>query len=273
MCAEKVESAASMDCASPMSARNAVKTGKLAAAAGTGRPAWAIMASSAVVLSVTVLPPVLGPLMMSWRAVGGELQSERDDAAAGCAQTLFEQRMAGGFEAQPIGRDGRGNAVVVAGEAGAGLQAVDQREHARASTRPRIAADLARERDKDAMNLGLLFFDEADQLVVLLDGFERLDVDRLAGRAGAVDDAGDAALELARTGMTKRSPRMVMRSSWVAPSLESLRSAARRDSSMTRCWRSCSRRMRPSSGEALSASEPSGWMVRSMDSASGRRLW
>jgi hypothetical protein len=30
--------------------------------------------------------------------------------------------------------------------------------------------------------------------------------------------------------------------------------------------------MRPSSGEALSASEPSGWMVRSMDSASGRRL-
>ena len=41
---------------------------------------------------------------------------------------------------------------------------------------------------------------------------------------------------------------------------------------MTRCWRSCSRRMRLSSGEALSASEPSGWMVRSMDSASGRRL-
>ena len=41
---------------------------------------------------------------------------------------------------------------------------------------------------------------------------------------------------------------------------------------MSRCWRSCSRRMRPSSGEALSASEPSGWMVRSMDSASGRRL-
>ena len=30
--------------------------------------------------------------------------------------------------------------------------------------------------------------------------------------------------------------------------------------------------MRPSSGEALSASEPSGWMVRSIDSASGRRL-
>ena len=80
MCAEKVESAASMDCASPMSARNAVKTGKLAAVAGMGRPACAIMASRAVVLSVTVLPPVLGPLMMSWRVCGGQLQSERDNA-------------------------------------------------------------------------------------------------------------------------------------------------------------------------------------------------
>ena len=67
MCAEKVESASSMDWASPMSARKAVKMGKLAAAAGMGRPDWAIMASSAVVLRVTVLPPVLGPLMMSWR--------------------------------------------------------------------------------------------------------------------------------------------------------------------------------------------------------------
>ena len=64
ICAENVESAASMDCASPMSARNAVKMGKLAAVAGMGSPACAIMASRAVVLSVTVLPPVFGPLMI-----------------------------------------------------------------------------------------------------------------------------------------------------------------------------------------------------------------
>ena len=89
--------------------------------------------------------------------------------------------MARGFEAQRSGRDGRRNAIVVAGEAGAGLQAVNQREDARAFNQAmRIAADLAGERDKDAMNLGLLFFNQADQLVVLLDGFERLDVDRLA---------------------------------------------------------------------------------------------
>ena len=39
----------------------------------------------------------------------------------------------------------------------------------------------------------MLFFEEADEFVVLLDGFEWLDVDGLAGGAGSVDDAGDAA--------------------------------------------------------------------------------
>ena len=63
---------------------------------------------------------------------GGEFKSERNDMAAGHAEMPFEQRMAGGFEAQKIGRDGRRNAVVVAGKAGAGLQAIDQRQHARA---------------------------------------------------------------------------------------------------------------------------------------------
>ena len=50
------------------------------------------------------------------------------------------------------------------------------------------------------MDFGLLFFEEADEFVVLLDGFEGLDVDGLAGRTGAVDDAGDAALEFAADG-------------------------------------------------------------------------
>ena len=90
------------------------------------------MASSAVVLSVTVLPPVLGPLMMSWRVSARQFQRERDNSSAGCAQALFKQRMTGGFKVQQIGRKRRGHAVVVAGKAGAGLQAVDQRQHARA---------------------------------------------------------------------------------------------------------------------------------------------
>ena len=47
------------------------------------------------------------------------------------------------------------------------------------------------------MDFGLFFFQEPDEFIVLLDGFEGLDIDRLTGGTGAVDDAGDAALELA----------------------------------------------------------------------------
>ena len=50
------------------------------------------------------------------------------------------------------------------------------------------------------MNLGLLFFQQAHQLVVLLDGFQRLDVDRLPGGTDAVDYARDAALQLRADG-------------------------------------------------------------------------
>ena len=50
--------------------------------------------------------------------------------------------------------------------------------------------------DKDAVDLGLLFIEEADELVILLDGLEGLDEDGLAGGGGAVDDAGNFAFEL-----------------------------------------------------------------------------
>ena len=134
----------------------------------------------------------------------GEFQSERNDAAAGGAQALFKQRMAASVEAQKIGRDGRSHAIVIAGKTGAGLQAVNQRQHARAFAQAvSIAADLAGERDKDAVNLSLLFFDEPHQLVVLLDGLKRFDVDGLAGRTGAVHHAADAPLQLRADGNHK----------------------------------------------------------------------
>jgi len=139
--------------------------------------------------------------------------------------------------------------------------------------RPKIenSADHVGERDKDAMNLGLLFFDEADQLVVLLDGFKRLDVDCLARRTGAVNHARDAPLQLGADGMTKRSPRMVMRSSCVAPSLESLRRRPKaffNEALLALLIATDAAEF----GEASSAREPSGWILRSMDSANGRRL-
>ncbi len=201
MCAEKVESAASMDCASPMSARKAVKTGKLAAVAGMGKPAWAIMASKAVVLSVTVLPPVLGPLMMSWRSAA---VSSRVSGMTLPPEARRRFSSSGWRPASRCRRSGvmaGSHAVVVAGKAGAGLQAIHQRQHARAFAQfVGIAAHLPGERHKDAMNLRLFFLDEAHQLVVLLDGLQRLDVDGLARRACAVDHAGNLPLQLRANG-------------------------------------------------------------------------
>ena len=50
-----------------MSARTASKMGRSARSAGTGMPAWAMSARRPTVLRATVLPPVLGPVMMSSR--------------------------------------------------------------------------------------------------------------------------------------------------------------------------------------------------------------
>src|SRR5580704_17691921 len=45
-----------------------------------------------------------------------------------------------------------------------------------------------------SMHLAQLFFVETDELVIEVDGFERLDKERLTAAAGSVDDAFDAAL-------------------------------------------------------------------------------
>ena len=56
----------------------------------------------------------------------------------------------------------------------------------------RIAGHLARKTNEDAMNFFLLFFNEANQFIVLFDCFQRLNVYGLSRRTGAVNDAGDA---------------------------------------------------------------------------------
>ena len=64
MCEEKVERLCSMLCSSPMSARTASNTGtQLPSATGRCRPQAAIAHMRPMVLRVTVLPPVLGPVM------------------------------------------------------------------------------------------------------------------------------------------------------------------------------------------------------------------
>jgi len=113
---------------------------------------------------------------------GGELEGDGNDGASFRSEALFEERMAGGLKAQRVGtKDGR-DAVEVAGEAGAGEQAVNQSEDASAIDEGlREGADLTRESNEDAVDFGLLFFEEADQFVVLLDGFKGFDEDCLAG--------------------------------------------------------------------------------------------
>ena len=85
MCAEKVLRLAVIDCSSPMSANTLRNTGSRAVAAGTCRPAWAISAKSPAVLSATVLPPVLGPVMSSTR-LGGSRRTSTGTArsSSGC---------------------------------------------------------------------------------------------------------------------------------------------------------------------------------------------
>ncbi len=80
-----------------------------------------------------------------------------------------------------------------------------------------MLADAVRHLKQNAMNLGLLVLQQPHQFVVLLDGLQRLDEHRLPAGAGAVDHALHAAFLLGFTGMTKRSPRMVMSSSCTAP--------------------------------------------------------
>ena len=61
---EKVDRDWAMDCSSPMSARTRSKTRTaLPSEAGIWRPHWAMRVSKPMVFKVTVLPPVLGPVM------------------------------------------------------------------------------------------------------------------------------------------------------------------------------------------------------------------
>ena len=73
--------------------------------------------------------------------------------------------------------------VEVVGEAGAGEVGFDLGEDVGAEEDGRrLLADGAGQRDEDAVDLALLLVEEADELVVLLDGFEGFDEDGLAGR-------------------------------------------------------------------------------------------
>ena len=63
-----------------------------------------------------------------------------------------------------------------------------------------VACDLARHGEEDAVDFGLLVFEQPHQIVVQLNGFERFEIDGLAAGASAVNDALYATLDLALDG-------------------------------------------------------------------------
>src|SRR6267154_6800926 len=98
--------------------------------------------------------------------------------------------MTGGSERQLL-RKGGSDAVQGDGKACARKVGFDFGENAGAEVDCRgVFAQCTSHGDEDAMNLGLLFIEQADKLVVLLDGFERFDKYGLSGRRRAVNDAG-----------------------------------------------------------------------------------
>ena len=94
MCAENVERSAAMDCSSPMSASTRSKIGNSARSAATGMPDCAESAARPTVLSETVLPPVLGPLMTSTVSSPPRRQRKRNGFAPLWAQRRFEHGIA-----------------------------------------------------------------------------------------------------------------------------------------------------------------------------------
>ena len=90
-----------------------------------------------------------------------------------------------------------GYAVVVFGEAGFGeLEFEFGEDFSGGQDCLGVLANLSRHLQEDAMDLGLFFIQQADEFIVLLDGFERLDKHGLSAGTGAVHHALDAAFLL-----------------------------------------------------------------------------
>ncbi len=155
----------------------------------------------------------VGPLMTITVSAAAERERQRHDCAALRAQRVFEHGMARGFEAQancPSENSGM-RAIEFARETRArkhGIEIGDCRGGGfeRAAIGAHRSVSSARMRAISAASSSA----ELHEAIIQLDGFERLDENRLARGAGARgrrrERRGDRA---ARTGMTKRSLRSV----------------------------------------------------------------
>ena len=181
MCAENVLRLSAIDCSSPMSANTLWKTGTCEpSAAGMSSPACAMIGSSPAVLSATVLPPVFGPVITSTCAGG---TSTTSTGVTSVPRSMSSGCRAARSSSRPSPRDRGQHAVDLERVARLGLHDVERRRRV-----DRAAAGLAarperiRQREQDAADLLLLLLLERDDVVVDLDGAQRLEKQARAAR-------------------------------------------------------------------------------------------
>ncbi len=204
MCHENVLRFAAIDCSSPMSAKTERKTGSRASAAGTNSPACAISALRPAVFSATVLPPVFGPVTRSTVIGGIRRMSTGTGARAGTSPragrpaSSSRSTTAGirrGWRAplsssRPSVESDRRDARRETRQAHLGLQDVELGGRVdRLSQLDRFGPEEVRQLPENAMDFFPLLLFERDDLVVDLDGAERLEVEAGAAARTAVDDS------------------------------------------------------------------------------------
>ena len=171
------------------------------------KPACAIAASSPAVFSATVFPPVLGPVMTRTR-VGVRRMStggSRNGVGVMCCQSLsdcrsrsltcaaHQQRMSSSLQLErSVSGDDRFDGARHQREPRARLDDVQRGgdfDRSLELVRPR--AEGIGQREQDALHLLRLLLLERDDVVVDLDGLERLDEQAGAAGGAAVNDAGN----------------------------------------------------------------------------------
>ena len=136
---------------------------------------------------------MLGPVITNCRRVAFKFYADRNHGHAFEPEIALQQRMPGVAQNHPsrhLFAQLHGDAVVFFGEACLGKLQLQLAEHFdRRENCLRLLADAPRHLEQNAMNLRLLFVEQAHQFVVLLDRLQRLDKNGLAARTGSMHHA------------------------------------------------------------------------------------
>ncbi len=192
MCAEKVDSDCSMLCSSPMSAKTPSNTDSAApSAAGTCSPDCAMSTSRPTVFSVTVLPPVLGPVITStWKSSPTRTSTGTTDSGSSSGWRARRKSSHGWARrhdrrAPPRAGRSRSSAQAKARSSSASTSMVSD-------SAVSLGRHVRREIAQDPRDLLLLLDLQLPQSVALLHHRQRLDEHRGAAVRGVVHHARHA---------------------------------------------------------------------------------